>query len=91
MNGTTVYSAFNISVCKPGKQFCHRNHQMRSCMKKCHLFKYLNAIMLHRVSMLGTKMFEYLNISLQDIKAMPKVFGGISLILSGDLLQLLAI
>ena len=47
--------------------------------------------MLHRVSMLGTKMFEYLNISLQDIKAMPKVFGGISLILSGDLLQLLAI
>ena len=71
--------------------FVTENHQMRSCMKKCHLFKYLNAIMLHKVSMLGTKMFEYLNISLQDIKAMPKVFGGISLILSGDLLQLLAI
>lgn len=24
MNGTTVYPACNISVCKPGKQFCHR-------------------------------------------------------------------
>ena len=41
-------------------------------MKKCHLFQCLNAIMLHRVSMLGTKMFEYLNLSLQDIKAMQR-------------------
>lgn len=47
--------------------------------------------MLHRASLLGTEMFEYLNLSLEDIKTMPKVFGGISLILSGDLLQLLAI
>ena len=44
--------------------------------------------MLDEVSVLGNKMFEHLNLSLPDIKAMPKVFGRISVILSGDLFQL---
>ena len=38
--------------------------------------------------MLGNQTFEHVDLSLQDIKATIKVFGDISLLLSGDLLQL---
>ena len=38
--------------------------------------------------MLSNKTFGNLNLFLQKIETMPKVFGGISVILSGDLLQL---
>ena len=51
-------------------------------------FKNLNAPMLNEVSMQGNKTFEHLSVSLQDIEAIPKVFGGISVILSSNLLQL---
>ena len=44
--------------------------------------------MLDEVLMLGNKAFIHLNLSLQDIKAMPDVFGGISVILRSGLLQL---
>ena len=41
--------------------------------------------MLYEVAMLHNKTFEHLKLSFQDIKATTK-FGGMSIILSGDLL-----
>lgn len=38
--------------------------------------------------MVGSQTCEHFSLSFQDIKAMPKKFGGISVILSGDLIQL---
>ena len=74
INGITKHSAFNLTICKLGKQFCSRKPSDEELNEKRYWYKYLNTLMLVEVSVLD-KTFEHLNLSLQDIKAMPNVFG----------------
>ena len=86
VNGTKVHFAFNLPICKLGKKFCYRKLLAEELHKKCHLYKYLNSLMLDEVLVL--QVIRRLNLPLQDIKAIPKVLEGISVIRRGDLLQL---
>ena len=60
------------------------DYQMKSSLKTVIYANIL--LLLDEVLMLDNKMCEYLFLCWQDIKAMPKVFGGIYIILSGFLL-----
>ena len=44
---------FNLSICKLGKQFCYRKPSDKEFNKQCHLYKYLNTLMLDEVSVSG--------------------------------------
>ena len=51
-------------------------------------YMHLKVLMVDEVSMLGNRMFSFVNQRLQDIKGNKKPFGGIHVILMGDLFQL---
>lgn len=74
INSATVHSAFNLSISKSGKQCCYRKSLDAELHEKHHLYIYLNTLMLDKVSMIGNKMSEHLNLSLQNMEAMPKVY-----------------
>ncbi len=44
--------------------------------------------MIDEVSMVGNKMLNYINLRLQEIMGKKDVFGGIHVILIGDMFQL---
>ena len=51
-------------------------------------FKNIKIIFIDEISMVGNKMFNFLNLRLQDIFASNIPFGGVSIIAIGDLFQL---
>lgn len=51
-------------------------------------YKSLKVIFIDEISMVGKKMFNFINLRLQEIIGCCKVFGGISVVAFGDLFQL---
>lgn len=51
-------------------------------------FRSLKVIFIDEISMVGNKMFNYINLRLQEIFATEQPFGGVSIIAIGDLFQL---
>lgn len=75
-----MHSSFNGPIFKWENQFCYRKPSIKSII----YINILRLLILHEVSVFCNKTFEpfdYLNLSLQDITAMSKVFGEISFIL----------
>lgn len=84
IKGNTLHSAFTIPANR-GFEYCaldsDRLNTIRSRLKK------LNVIFIE-ISMVGTGMFNFLNLRLQQIMGTKELFGGISMITVGDLFQL---
>ena len=88
INGTTVHSAFQLPIRRAGRSFeytkagSERIHTLRN------KYKFLKVLIVDEISMLGNETFNHLNLRLQDIMGNRFPFGGVSLLICGDLLQL---
>lgn len=85
IRGNTVHAAFQIPANK-GFQYCcldtDRLNTIRSKLKN------LKVIFIDEISMVGSGMFNFLNLRLQQVLGTKLPFGGVSLIAVGDLFQL---
>ena len=85
IKGTTLHAAFKIPANR-GFEYCtldsDKLNKIRTQLKK------LKVIFIDEISMVGSGMFNFLNLRLQQIMGNKQPFGGISLITVGDLFQL---
>lgn len=51
-------------------------------------FRSLKVVFIDEISMVGNKMFNFINLRLQEIFATEQIFGGVSIIAIGDMFQL---
>ena len=85
VGGVTIHSAFNI----PAEQgFNFKPLDMQQLASFQTKYKYLKLVFIDEISMVGQKMFNFINLRLQEIMGTTKPFGGISVIAFGDLYQL---
>lgn len=54
---------------------------------RCEL-KHLKAVLIDEISLIGNKFFNFINLCLKDIKCSTTNFGGIHIIVFGDLFKL---
>lgn len=85
INGNTIHSAFKIPANR-GFNYCTLDRDRLNTIRS-HLRK-LEVIFIDEISMVGSGMFSFLDLRLQQIMGTQKPFGGTSLITVGDLFQL---
>ena len=88
INGITLHSAFNLSIKKTGKEFQYVKPRDEILHEMKIKYEYLKLVLIDEISMIGNETFEQLNLALQHIKGNNLPFGGISLLVIGDFLQL---
>ena len=85
IKGNTLHSAFKIPANR-GFQYCtldaDRLNTIRAQLKR------LQVIFIDEISMVGSGMFNFLNLRLQQIMGTNTPFGALSVIATGDLFQL---
>lgn len=85
IKGNTLHAAFKIPANK-GFEYCvldsDRLNTIRAKLRK------LKILFIDEISMVGTGMFNFLNLRLQQIMGTKEPFGGITVITVGDLFQL---
>ena len=64
------------------------NIEQNAGSKRCEFYKYLQIVIIDEISMVKADLLYQLNIRLQEIKQYEHIFGGISVLLFGDLMQL---
>lgn len=85
IGGNTIHSVFCIPVGR-GLQYKPLDmQQLTSLQTKYHALKVL---IIDEISMVGKRMFNFINLRLQEILGVMKPFGGISVLAVGDLFQL---
>lgn len=85
VGGSTIHSVFNI----PAEQgFNYKPLDMQQLGTFQSNLKSLKVVFIDEISMVGRKMFNYINLRLQEILGSLKPFGGVSVIAFGDLYQL---
>ena len=84
INGVTLHNAFYI---QPSKGF---NQSFPADVRHTFQVKYrnLSIVIIDEISMVGKKMFSFLDTRLKKIKGNIQSFGGVSILAVGDLLQL---
>ena len=85
IKGNTLHAAFKIPANR-GFEYCALDSDRLNTIR-AHLKK-LKVIFIDEISMVGSGMFNFLNLRLQQITGTKEPFGGISLITVGDLFQL---
>ncbi|XP_033725275.1 uncharacterized protein LOC117315237 [Pecten maximus] len=86
INGTTIHTAFKILPNRGYQSYHVDSDTLNSLRVK---YRDLSIVIIDEVSMVGNKMFSLINECLQRIKGNQKqLFGGVSVILIGDLYQL---
>ena len=85
VHGNTLHHAFNVL---PNRNFTYQN--MTPEKRNTYQVKYrdLSVVMIDEISMVGNNLFNYVNLRLQEIKGNKKPFGGVHMIVIGDLFQL---
>ena len=82
IGGNTIHSAFGIPV---GKGFTFKPLDMHQLdTMRCKYF-HLRVVFIDEISMVGNKMFNFINLRLQELKGVCKPFGGVSIVTFGDL------
>lgn len=85
IGGQTIHSLFCIPANQKLKYKPLDSQQLDTFRVK---FQRLRIIFIDEISMVGNKMFNFINLRLQEIFATEKPFGGVSIIAIGDLFQL---
>ena len=85
INGSTLHSAFGI---EPNKKLVYKplSDEKRNTLQS--KFMNLSILIIDEVSMVGNGMLNFLYLRLQEIKGNKEAFGGVHIILVGDLFQL---
>ena len=88
VNGTTLHSAFQLQIRISGRPF----HYIKAGNERLHIlrnkYRFLKVLIIDEISMVGNETFHHLDLRLQDIMDNKLPFGGISVLVVGDLLQL---
>lgn len=85
VGGCTIHSAFNIPA-DQGFHFKPLDMQQLSTYQTN--FRCLKVLFIDEISMVGMKMFNFINQRLQEMMGCLEPFGGVSVISFGDLFQL---
>ena len=85
IGGNTLHAIFNIPINR-GFQYIPLHPDVLNT-KRSELRK-LKTIFIDEISMVGSGMFMFLNLRLQQIMGTQKLFGGVNVIAVGDLFQL---
>ena len=85
IKGNTLHSAFKIPANR-GFQYCTLNADRLNTIRA--QLKRLQVIFIDVISMVGSGMFNFLNLRLQQIMGTNTPFGALSVIAAGDLIQL---
>ena len=80
-----MYSAFKIPANR-GFDYCALDSDRLNTIRT--QLTNLKVIFIDEISMVGSSMFNFLNLRLQQIMGTKEPFGGVSLITVGDLFQL---
>ena len=83
ISGLTIHSSFNLRF---GNDFKSLPDKQRDSQR--HLLSNLQILIVDELSMMKADMLYQLNLRLQEIKQNKKDFGGVSILLFGDLMQL---
>lgn len=86
IDGNTLHSLFQIPINQQERQFIPLSNDTANTLFS--IFINVKVIIIDEISMVGTKLFYYLNFRLQQIFKSDKLFGGISIIVLGDFKQL---
>ncbi|CAB3988639.1 ATP-dependent DNA helicase PIF1 [Paramuricea clavata] len=87
IKGNTIHSALSIPACQSLKNYKHLDSSRLNNLR-CQLGG-LKLIFLDEISMVGSTMFNVqINNRLKDIKGSKEDFGGVSMVVIGDLFQL---
>ena len=85
IGGQTLHSVFKL----PTHNMSQFKHLDASTLNTQQVrYKDVQFIIIDEISMVGARMFSYINTRLQHYKHNDKLFGGVSIILVGDLYQL---
>ena len=85
INGSTIHSAFCIPV---GQGFKYKPLDMQQLSSFRTRYMHLKVIFIDEISMVGSGMFNFINLRMQEITGVRTPFGGTSIIAVGDLFQL---
>ena len=85
IGGSTLHSTFNIPVSQSLKYIPLPLHALNTMRVK---LANLKIIFIDEISMVGNRMFNFINLRLQEVTGCSQPFGGISVIAIGDLFQL---
>jgi hypothetical protein len=85
IKGNTIHSAFQIPANR-GFEYCSLDSDRLNTIRS--KLRNLKFIFIDEISMVGSGMFNFLNLRLQQILGTRRPFGGVSLIAVGDLFQL---
>ena len=86
IKGCTLHSAFGIPANHSLATYQHLDNSRLNSMRT--KFVKLQVIIIDEVSMVGSNMFNFIDQRLRQICGVDKPFGGISLLLVGDMFQL---
>ena len=86
INGTTLHSALFLPVSQGYRVYKPLETEKLNTLRT--KYRHLSVIFIDEISMVGHDMLNFINLRLQQIKGNLKVFGGIHMILIGDLCQL---
>ena len=84
--GTTIHSILKLLPNRNSKDYTKLSKEQRAALRL--KFKNLHTIIIDEISMVGARMFRDINLRLQEIKGNKKLFGGLNVIVFGDLYQL---
>ena len=88
INGTTLHSAFNLPVNSGYKSFEYRKPRDEILHMLRNKYQYLKVLVTDEISMIGRETFRHLDLALKAIMQNALPFGGVSLLVVGDFLQL---
>lgn len=86
IHGTTLHTAFALPVNQYGNQLPVLSSDIANCVRTQLID--LEVVIVDEVSMAGTKMFHWVDQRMRQIKGVNKPFGGVSVLVVGDLNQL---
>jgi exonuclease III len=86
VNGNTLHTLFNIPANHSLSTYSKLDHSKLNTLR-CQ-YSELKVLIVDEVSMMGSNMFNFVNNRLKEIFGTEKHFGGVSLVLVGDLFQL---
>lgn len=82
IRGNTLHSFMGIGLAQDSVEILYKK------IKSNKKLKYLDMLIIDEISMLDSALFDKINMLFQMIKSDPRPFGGLQVILVGDLFQL---
>ncbi|KAJ8048747.1 ATP-dependent DNA helicase PIF1 [Holothuria leucospilota] len=86
IRGSTIHSAFCIPANKSLSVYSALTSEKLNTLQS--KYRHLKLVIIDEISMVGIRLFNYINYRLQQIKGNQNIFGSVSIIAVGDLFQL---